>query len=507
MSNYLLKTLFILSAFLIGGCKVSTDLQENENSVRFLDLQQLNKNKKYNVVFILSNDHRYDFMGFTGKVPFLKTPAMDKMAEQGTHITNAFVTTSLCSPSRASILTGQYSHRHQVIDNQSPVADTSIFFPQYLQKNGYETAFFGKWHMGSYHANPRKGFDHWVSFKGQGQYYNPTLNINGEEKPYKDSSYVTDLLTEYTIDWLSERDKEKPFFIYLSHKGVHADFQPAKRHVMEYEAGVPNYPLTMYPEKVDSTVYNYKEIPDWVKKQRYSWHGVDYMYHGQISFDEFYRRYNETLLSVDESIGEVLDYLEENDLLENTIVFYMGDNGFSFGEHGLIDKRHAYEESIRVPLLVYGGGTLLKKDSVEQLIQNIDIAPTILALAGLQKPGNMDGESFASLLEGENPAWRDRIYYEYFWERPFPQTPTMHAVRTERYKFIRYYGVWDINELYDLQEDPMERNNLIRSEEHAKLAGELREDIFRWLETTGGMQIPIKSDHGKRFDYKYRNTF
>lgn len=504
MKNYYLLLLLIIG---FTACNAPDSTTTEPEATDPLQLEALSTSKKRpkNVIFILSDDHRYDFMGFTGKVPFLETPGMDKMAREGTHITNAFVTTSLCSPSRASILTGQLSHRHQVIDNQSLVADTSRFFPQYLQKAGYKTSFFGKWHMGEHHADPRKGFDHWVSFKGQGVYYNPTLNVNGEEVAYGDSTYITDLLTTKALDWLKEIEGDDPFFMYLSHKGVHSDFQPAQRHLNAYESQIPNYPPTMYPDKNDA--YNYEDVPDWVKKQRNSWHGVDYMYHGQISFEDFYKRYNETLLSVDESIQQVLAYLEENDLLENTLVLYMGDNGFSFGEHGLIDKRQAYEESIRVPLLAYGGGDFLVKDTLDQLVQNIDIGPSILELAGLQKPKNMDGRSFISLLEGEEPEWRDRLYYEYFWERPFPQTPTVHAVRTDKYKFIRYYGVWDINELYDLENDPLEMNNLIRSPEHQEIAKELRNDLFNWLEETGGMQIPLKRDGGKRFDHKYRGTY
>ncbi|MTI21711.1 DUF4976 domain-containing protein [Fulvivirga sp. RKSG066] len=493
-------------ATMVVGCQTK-DSREQESSP--LELARTDDSSKpLNVVFILSDDHRYDFMGFTGKVPFLKTPNMDRMAKEGTHIQNAFVTTSLCSPSRASILTGQFSHRHQVIDNQSAIGDTSMFFPQYLEKSGYETAFFGKWHMGEHHAKPRKGFTHWESFKGQGVYYNPTLNINGKEQSFGDSTYITDLLTEHAVDWIEKRDKEKPFFMYLSHKGVHSEFAPAQRHVDNYEKESPNYPSTMYPEKVDKEEYDYENVPEWVKKQRHSWHGVDYMYHGQMDFDTFYKKYNETLLSVDESIGEVIAALEKEGILENTVVFYMGDNGFSFGEHGLIDKRQAYEESIRVPLLAFGGGDLLAKDSVDQLIQNIDIGPTVLAMAGLETPKNMDGKSFLPILKGENPEnWRKRIYYEYFWERPFPQTPTVHAVRTDKYKFIRYYGIWDLNELYDLENDPYETRNLIRSPEHKEIAKTLRNDIFDWLEATGGMQIPLKRDGGARFDHGYKGTY
>ncbi len=479
-----------------------------------------------NVVFILSDDHRYDFMGFMDKVPYLETPNMDRMAREGAHMQNAFVTTSLCSPSRASILTGQYTHRHGVVDNQSPVPDSAMFFPQYLQKQGYETGFVGKWHMGHSSAEPRKGFDYWASFKGQGNYYNPTLNINGEEVAYDDSTYITSLLTDKAIEFLDGRNKEKPFFLYLSHKAVHAEFMPAQQDRGTYAGEPIDYPSTMFPPDYDlkdaegkgfnpkesdiasANEYNYEQVPNWVKAQRHSWHGVDYMYHGQIKFDDFYHRYLETLLGVDRSIGEVLTYLEKNELMKNTVVFYMGDNGFSFGEHGLIDKRQAYEESIRVPLLVYAPSMIKEGSEIEPMVQNIDIAPTIMELAGLETPENMNGASFVPMLRGEEmPDWRERIYYEYFWERPFPQTPTMHAVRTDSFKYIRYYGVWDINELYNLKEDPNESNNLIRKKEYQDLSEQLNKDLFDWLQRTDGMKIPLKPDGGARFDYKYRGTY
>ena len=465
-----------------------------------------------NVVFILSDDHRYDFMGFMGKVPFLETPNMDKMALKGAHLKNAFVTTSLCSPSRASILTGQFSHHHGVVDNQSLVPDSAIFFSEYLQKAKYKTGFVGKWHMGSYNHNKRPGFDYWVSFKGQGNYYNPVLNVNGIEKAYTDSSYVTDLITNYSLDFLKqEKNNDQPFFLYVSHKGVHADFYPAKKHKNKYASKKPAYPPTMFPpgknpHGTDTILYNYEDLPEWVKAQRYSWHGVDYMYHGQINFEQFYQRYTETLLSVDESIGEIINYLEKNEMMDNTVIFYMGDNGFSFGEHGLIDKRQAYSESMRVPLLVYGKnikpGTVL-----DQMIQNIDIAPTILHLAGLKKPVNMDGESFRYILEGKEQKWRKRIYYEYFWEKSFPQTPTTHAVLTEQFKYIRYHGVWSINELYDIKNDPYEANNLIRNQTYDSIARVLNQDLWQWLRRTDGLNIPLRRDHGKKIDHKYQGTY
>ncbi|HHP7240636.1 MAG TPA: sulfatase [Cyclobacteriaceae bacterium] len=479
-----------------------------------LALEKLNTDQDpINVVYILSDDHRYDFMGFTGKVPFLETPNMDRMAGEGAHMKNAFVTTSLCSPSRASILTGQFSHRHGVVDNQSLVPDSAVFFPEYLQKAGYSTGFIGKWHMGAHHYDKRPGFDYWASFRGQGKYYNPTFNVNGKERAYTDSSYVTDLITDFSLEFLKQqKNSDKPFLLYTSHKGVHAQFKPAKRHSGKYENETPAYPPTMFlpgenPHGTDTIGYNYEDVPDWVKEQRHSWHGVDYMYHGQIGFEAFYRRYSETLLSVDESIGSIIEYLEANDMMENTVIFYMGDNGFSFGEHGLIDKRQAYQESIRVPLLAFGSG-IQPGTIVEQMVQNIDIAPTILEIAGLKSPLNMDGRSFKPLLEGKNPSdWRKRVYYEYYWERPFPQTPTTFAVVTNQYKFIRYYGIWDINELYDIKNDPFEANNLIRNSDYDSIANRLNRDLWKWQERTDGMQIPLKKALFKKFDHRYRDTY
>ncbi|MEP0366978.1 MAG: sulfatase [Cyclobacteriaceae bacterium] len=464
-----------------------------------------------NVVFILSDDHRYDFMGFTGKVPFLETPNMDRMAREGAHIKNAFVSTSLCSPSRASILSGQYAHKHKVVDNQSLIPEETVFFPNYLQEAGYQTGFIGKWHMGEHHFGKRPGFDFWASFKGQGHYFNPTMNVNGEEQAFDDSTYVTDLLTDYALDFIGNRNKEKPFFLYLSHKGVHADFKPAPRHLGKYQNEAVAYPPSMFPpgdkrSTVSSEDYNYEDLPNWVKAQRNSWHGVDYMYHGQINFEDFYKRYCETLLSVDESIGSVLEYLENEGLMENTIVIYMGDNGFSFGEHGLIDKRQAYEESMRVPLLAMGGG-IPEGSVVDEVVQNIDVGPTVMDFAGMETKSHMDGSSFKKLLYQESIPWRDTVFYEYFWERPFPQTPTVHAVRTSRYKFIRYHGVWDINELYDIENDPNEMNNLIRDPEYKEIAIGLRTAIFDWLAKTDGESMPLKPDHGRRFDHIYRDTY
>ena len=205
-----------------------------------------------NIIFILSDDHRYDFMGFMNTVPGLKTPGMDRMAKEGAHLKNAFVTTSLCSPSRASILTGQYAHTHTVVDNSAPLPNNLVFFPQYLQKKGYKTAFLGKWHMGNTGDNPQPGFDEWVSFEGQGQYYGNTLNINGKREKLPADNYITDELTKRSIDWMNSV-KDKPFCMYLSHKGVHAEFMPAKRHEGKYKDLQIIDPPSMYLTATDSS--------------------------------------------------------------------------------------------------------------------------------------------------------------------------------------------------------------------------------------------------------------
>ncbi len=473
--------------------------------------------KPINIIYILSDDHRYDFMGFTGAVPGLQTPGMDKLAAEGAYIKNAFVSTALCSPSRASILTGQYAHTHTVVDNSAPLPTNLKFFPQYLQKQGYKTAFMGKWHMGNTGDKPQPGFDEWISFEGQGQYFNNTLNVNGKREKTGADVYITDELTKRALHWMDDV-KEKPFCLYLSHKGVHAEFMPAPRHKGKYKDLPIVSPESMYLTATDSskvfgkvtapsTPVNYKDIPKWVRAQRYSWHGVDHMYDGQIPFDEFYQLYLETLQAVDESVQQVLKWVEDNGLKENTMLVYMGDNGFLFGEHGLIDKRNAYEESMRVPLLVWAPGMIKPASVVQQMILNIDLAPTFLELAGIAKPAQMQGNSFLPLLKGENIPWRDRIFYEYYWEQAFPQTPTTFAVRTNQYKYIYYNGVWDVNELFDLQKDPHEMNNLIRDKSLDKTGLQLKKVLFEWLEKTGGLQIPLKVQQERKNDHLYRGSY
>jgi arylsulfatase A-like enzyme len=372
--------------------------------------------------------------------------------------------------------------------------------------------------MGNTGDQPQPGFDYWLSFQGQGDYLNPTFNINGKRIKQPEGSYTTDLLTNYALQWLNGRIKQKPFFVYLSHKGVHAEFIPAARHAGKYKDVPIITPPSMYLTATDSSKFfgtaspllgtvNFADIPNWVRQQRYSWHGVDYMYHGTIPFDQFYRRYLETLMAVDESIQKVINWVVENGLDKNTMVVYMGDNGFSFGEHGLIDKRHAYEESMRVPLLVWAPGIVKPNSVINPTVMNVDIAPTFLELAGVSKPARMEGRSFVPLLKGEQTAWTNEVFYEYYWEAAFPQTPTMFAIRTDKLKYIYNHGTWDINELYDLEKDPYEMNNLIRDSSYRNEGLKLKTSLFNWLDKTKGLQIPLKKPIDTRIDNRYRSTY
>ena len=275
-------------------------------------------------------------------------------------------------------------HHHRVVDNQRPVPAGTVFFPQYLQQAGYATAFVGKWHMGHDDDAPQPGFDHWVSFRGQGEYFDPVLNVNGRRAAVP--GYTADVLTDQALQWLQNRpDAAKPFFLYLSHKSVHHPFQPAPRHLGRYTKEPIDYPETMA-----NTEGNYQTQPRWVRDRRYSIHGIDHMETGAFdkdpvpNFDDLVHRYCETLHSLDENLGRVLKYLDESGLSRTTLVLYLGDNGFALGEHGFYDKRDAFEVSIRVPLLAYAPGLIPPGTKVDPLVQNIDLAPTILDACGVR---------------------------------------------------------------------------------------------------------------------------
>lgn len=445
-----------------------------------------------NILFILVDDQRYDALSGLGH-PFLETPAADSLLRQGTRFAHAYVTTALCSPSRATILTGLYAHSHRIVDNQSGMPPGLRFFSEDLQQAGYRTAFIGKWHMGDDSDQPRPGWTHWVSFTGQGSYFPETpegrkalLNVDGQRVPQ--TAYITDELTRYALTWLRQQQGgSAPWMLYLSHKAVHFPFTPAPRHAGRYARA----PVKPWPNTVGTPQDELK--PMWARNQRNSWHGAEYPFHGtQGTADDIYRRYCETLLAVDESTQQLLDFLRETHQLESTLIIYMGDNGHLWGEQGLIDKRTAYEASIRVPLIVHCPEIVPAGRVVNEMVANLDLAPTLLDAAGLPAPAHYQGRSFLPLARGEKVTdWRTELLYEYFWERWAPSTPTLHALITPRWKYVRAYGVWDVAELYDLENDPDELNNLSAQPDQRRRANAMDKRLFELLAETGGRSIPL----------------
>ena len=404
-----------------------------------------------NIVFILIDDQRYDAIGRLQ--PFFETPHLDALMQNGVFFENAFVTTSLCSPSRASFLSGQWAHKHGVLNNSTPLAPDTPTFPKELQRAGYKTAFVGKWHMGGSSDAPRPGFDRWVSFRGQGVYFNPTFNVDGDR--VRRDGYTTDLITEYAEEFL-DQEHDAPFMLYVSHKAVHANFEPAPRHKGAYEGR--RYP---FPASMADTEENYRGKPEWVRAQRNTWHGVDGLYDNRVDLEQFTLDYAETLKAVDDSVGRIVAKLNARGLLDSTLLVFTSDNGFQFGEHGLIDKRTMYEASIRVPLIVHCPDLFEGGQRRKQMVLNTDFNPTFLEAAGIDVPKTVQGESFWGMLNDGSRLGREAFVYTYFWERSFPQTPTVLGLRTDRYKLMKFHGTFDRYELYDLENDPHENNNLI----------------------------------------------
>lgn len=453
-----------------------------------------------NILFIISDDHRYDYLSCRGH-PSIRTPHMDRIAREGAICENAFVTTSLCSPSRASILTGLYAHLHGVLDNGTMVPPELPSYPVLMQLAGYDTAYIGKWHMGAYTDVARPGWSHWASFVGQGSYSRQPFNINGTRITTDESEHTTDAITRLSVEWLRSRGRSNPFCMCVGHKAPHDPFgYPIRFAGMYGDAQMPT-PMADTPE-------NYRTLPHWVKAQRNSWHGVDGMYDGRIDFRTFWHDYLRSITAVDDGIGTLLATLEQLDQLDNTLVVYIGDNGFQAGEHGLIDKRVAYEASIRIPMLCMWRGRIPAGSRVREQILNIDLPSLFLDAAGLKQPPTFQGASFLPMLRGSEA--RNRLFpsreawlYEYYFERDFPQTPTVFAVRTPKWKYIESYGVWDGGELYDLENDPAEMNNLALGStasrpggEHVEKVREMRALMDRLIYESAARRDPLWADRG-----------
>ena len=438
-----------------------------------------------NIVVVFVDDLRWDDIAIAGH-PFVETPNIDRLANQGARFLNAFASTPLCSPSRATILTGQYAHTHGITDNTARDA-ASHRLPSFaipLAEAGYRTAFIGKWHMGN-DDTPRPGWTRWIAMKGQGEAVDPGLNVDGERQQAR--GYVTDVLTDHAIDFVRESGT-KPFMLFLAHKALHPNFLqrddgstgtvagqpegfvPAERHRGRYaDATVPRRPnANRAPVRKPALE---REIP-----------GLSPLSASTATQDRDIRARLEMLLGVDESLGRLMQTLDELGVLDDTVVIFTSDHGYFYGEHGLDQERRlAYEETARIPLIVRYPKFVRAGSTPAPMVQTIDLAPTVLALANVADTEPRDGVSLVPLLKGEAPPWRSSLLIEYYSDTVFPRILTMGyaAVRTNRYKYIRYTELPGMDELYDLEADPYEMDNLMGSPRAAALLPEMQAELKR----------------------------
>ena len=484
-----------------------------------LDKSNLDKSKnKPNIIFILSDDHTTNAISAYGGLykEIAPTPNIDKIAHEGAILKNTFATNSICGPSRASILTGTYNHINGYYKNyKGGVFDnTQWTFPQELQKEGYNTALVGKWHL----ASEPVGFDYYkyhISRGQQGFYWDPVYNDNGVEK--KEVGYATNLTTNFALDWLKNRsNNDEPFCLLLQYKAPHREWSPDKKYEELWEDKELPYPSTFdddYKTR-EKTAGNTEMTMDYFcredmkmtppdslnKNQKAKWLSYGFkrneiveldknaspLENKKLRFQKYIKDYLATIKSVDDNIGKVMDYLKESKLEENTIIIYASDQGFFIGEHGWFDKRFMYEESIRMPFVIKYPGKIKPNTVNEDIITNIDFAPTILEMAGVNIPNSVQGKSFFNnISKNKNDNWRQSMYYHYY-EYPFYHHVQPHyGIRNERYKLIHFYYDIDVWELYDLKEDPNELNNLFYSDKYKELAVQLKQELYELKDQYG----------------------
>jgi arylsulfatase A-like enzyme len=442
--------------------------------------------KRPNIVFIMTDDHASHALSCYGS-KINKTPNLDRIAAQGMRFNNCFCTNSICGPSRASILSGKYSHMNGFYTNGRPPFDgTQTTFPKLLQQAGYQTAMIGKWHLGS---DPT-GFDYWKILPGQGLYHNPVFIEMGTRITHQ--GYVTDIITDDCLRWLSNRDKEKPFCLMYHHKAPHRAWDPDEKHADLYEDQEIPYPDTFndtWETRSDAardqtmTIENHLTPRD-LKVDPPA--GLEGEALKKWKYQRYIKDYLRCVASVDDNVGRFLDYLDDEGLTENTVVVYTSDQGFYLGDHGWFDKRFMYEESLRMPLLVRYPNHIQAGSVNNDIVLNIDFASTFLDLAGVKAPEEFQGESLKEILQGNTPKdWRKSMYYHYY-EYPGAHMVKRHfGVRNERYKLIRFYYDIDAWEFYDLQEDPRELRNVYGDPRYAAIIKDMKQELERLREKYG----------------------
>lgn len=418
--------------------------------------------RRPNFLFVYTDDQRWDAMGVVqreqgdaARYPWFRTPHMDRLAAEGIRFRNAFVTLALCAPSRAAFLTGRYNHLNGVIDNHTPFPTDSVTHASLMRATGYVTGYVGKWHMGMQRGQ-RPGFSYSASYVGQGRYVDCPFEINGEPTPT--TGWIDDVATDYAIAFLRE-NRARPFSLIVGFKSCHVPLTPPERAKDRF-AGEE---WRTVPSMATRAIYRDPPSPSATPAAK---RPTNLNYFRCVS-------------AADDNLGRMLATLDELKLAENTVVIFTSDNGYLQGEHGLGDKRCAYEESIRIPLLIRYPGKIPANRTIDQLVLNLDVAPTLLELAGLPVPAEMQGSSWVPLFAGRIAGWRDSFLYEYFLEAAYPQTPTVLAVRTTEAKLVKYPGRDDWTELFDLRSDPYELKNLARDPAHKELLLELQTEFAR----------------------------
>lgn len=449
--------------------------------------------KRPNILFILTDDQRWDALSLAGH-RHLRTPHIDRLGREGVHFRNAFCTTSLCSPSRASILSGLYAHAHGVTNNFTEYPAALQSFPRVLQAAGYDTAYIGKWHMGEENDEPRPGFNWFVTHKGQGKYFDTEFNLNGRRREVV-KGYYTHVVTDLAEEWLRRPRDGKPWLLMIGHKAPHSFYFPEPK----YEQAFARVPVP-YPE----TAFMLEDKPAWIRERLHTWHGI----YGPLfdwrkkfpddspaavkDFEAMTRAYWGTILSVDDSVGRLHALLRERGELDDTIIVFMSDNGILNGEHGMVDKRTAHEPSIRILQIVrFPGLTPPDRPKViEEQVLTVDVAPSLLELVGAPALTGLHGRSWKRLVREGDPSWRKSWLYHYNYEKQFPYTPNVRAVRTESWKYSRSPhgdGGPDRHqaELYNIEFDPEERRNLIDHPRYAGVVAEMQRELLKVMREVG----------------------
>jgi arylsulfatase A-like enzyme len=443
-----------------------------------------------NVLFVLCDDLRPDALGCYGS-KHVKTPHIDRLAKEGVLFKNTFCTTSLCSPSRASILSGLYAHAHGVTNNFTEYPATMPSFPGLLRDAGYATGYFGKYHMGEENDDPRPGFDMFITHKGQGKYFDTEWNIHGKERKVIPGYYTT-VVTDMALDWLKQQSGDKPWCAFIGQKAPHSFYTPEPKYEHSFDDVRVPYP---------ATAFQLEDKPAWIKQRLHTWHGIygplfewrkkfpDDRPEAVKDFENMVHGYWGTVLSVDDSMGRLLAWLEESKQLHNTLIIFMGDNGLLEGEHGMVDKRTAHEASLRIPAIARLPALGIGK-AIEQQVLTVDIAPSVLELCGVSALPKSHGKSWVKLVQEGDAEWRTAWFYHYNYEKQFPYTPNVRAIRTDRWKYIHYPhgdGSPDkhLAELYDLHADPSEAKNLISKPELATEVTHLQAQLAKLMLATG----------------------